>query len=78
MKIFVRSNYKAQWKGIVLRIEKRKRISDLYTVLILKDANGNTPRKRILSVLDSGWTEKVPEMETEHINKDWFKLEDKH
>lgn len=72
---FVESRYRARWSGVVLAEKKRKKYNPLYLILIVKDSSGNTPRKRILKILDSGWTVKIDEIDLTNINKDWFNLD---
>lgn len=71
---FVKSKYASPWIGIVLHKQPRVKYLDLYTILIVEDKSGNTPRKRIIKTLDEGWTEEVYSFDISHINKDWFKL----
>ena len=70
---FVKSKYASRWCGIVLDKKNRTKYNPLYLILILKDKNGNTPRKRILKRLDSSYTIEVGNIDLSNINKDWFK-----
>lgn len=69
---FVKSKYASPWVGIVLDKKHRTGINDLYTILIVEDRLGNTPRKRIIATLDSAWTQEINKFNISHINKDWF------
>lgn len=75
---FVKSNYKSAWKGIVLDIYTfehkcyRNTKYVVYKVLIVKDKNGNTPRKKIIKRLNRNWLEEIEPFDITHINKDWY------
>lgn len=71
---FVKSKYASPWIGIVLNEQPRVKYKSLFTILIIEDKSGNTPRKRIIKTLDEAWTEEVDNFDISHINKDWFKL----
>lgn len=72
---YVKSKFRASWTGVVIDIQKRRnRLNPLYTCVIIKDSNGNTPRKRIIRILDSSWLVEVEQFDISHINKDWLKL----
>ena len=51
----VKSHFRARWTGIIIDIEKRKNISDLATIKVILDRNGNKLRKPIIKTLDVGW-----------------------
>jgi hypothetical protein len=61
----VKSRYRAPWKGIVQKVEKRKRdgkvIGDLVTVLLTHDRHGKpfASNKRQTKVYDEHWFELV-------------------
>jgi hypothetical protein len=65
------SHFRSHWKGVILDIEKYPSTT-ICTVLIIKDRNGNTPRKRILRKLSIWWLTECEVIDTSHINKDWF------
>ncbi len=69
---FVKSTYASAWSGIVIDIKNRTGMSPLYLILILKDKNGRTPRKRMIKQLDSTWVIKIKKFDISHINKDWL------
>jgi len=75
---FVKSNYRSRWKGVVLKSINyklnfpRKCEGYVCTILILKDGNGNLPRRRIIRHLNQDWLSKTEPFNIEHINKDWF------
>ena len=70
---FVRSKFRAPWKGVVINIEKRSnKLSPLYTCLIIQCKNGKQPKKRIIRTLDSLWLEEIKPLNITNINKDWF------
>lgn len=52
---FVRSRYRAPWYGIVLNRQKRKGVSDLCTIRVLKDRRGNWVRKPWVTTLSDFW-----------------------
>jgi hypothetical protein len=70
---FVKSKFASRWTGIVLDIKERKGRNPVYLILIIKDKNGITPRKRILTVLDSYWTAEVNKFDLSFLNRDWLK-----
>ena len=70
---FVKSEYLSAWSGVVIDKKNRKGISPLYLILVLKDKNGNTPRKRMVKMLDSGWTVEIDKFDISNINEDWLK-----
>ena len=65
--LFVKSHYKAQWKGVIESIEISKgcknRAHKLCSVLILRDRCGKPLRKRVLMDLDSYWLEVIEPFE---------------
>lgn len=69
---FVKSKYASAWSGVVIDKKHRTGINDLYLILVLKDKNGNTPRKRIIKTLDASWTIEIDKFDITHINKDWL------
>jgi hypothetical protein len=71
---FVKSKYKSPWVGVIIDKKHRTGMNDLYLILVLKDRNGNIPRKRMLKTLDSFWITEVDSFDISNINKDWFKL----
>lgn len=70
---FVKSKYSSAWSGVVIDKKNRTGINPLYLILVLKDKNGNTPRKRILKILDSSWTIEIDKFDISNINQDWLK-----
>ena len=71
---FVRSRYLSPWSGVVIGRKNRGGDSNpLYLILILKDRKGNTPRKRIIKILDSFWTVEIDKFDISNINQDWLK-----
>jgi hypothetical protein len=64
----VKSRFKAPWKGIVQKVEKRKIqgkfIGDLVTVLLTHDRHGKpfAPNKRQTKTYDEYWFELVERM----------------
>lgn len=73
---FVKSHYQSRWTGVVLDSKRRHKMEPLILVLVVKDANGNTPKKRIVKILSEYWTNPAPAQDISHINKDWFNLKD--
>lgn len=67
------SHFRSRWRGVILDIEKYQSTT-ICTVLVIKDRNGNTPRKRILRKLSIWWLTECEDLDTSHINKDWFVL----
>lgn len=70
---FVKSKYSSAWSGVVIDKKNRTGINPLYLILVLKDKNGNTPRKRIVKTLDSAWTIEIDKFDISNINEDWLK-----
>jgi len=70
---FVKSKYSSHWSGVVIDKKKRTGINPLYLILVLKDKNGNIPRKRIIKTLDSSWTIEIDKFDISNINQDWLK-----
>lgn len=70
---FVKSKYASAWSGVVVDKKHRTGYNDLYMILVLKDKNGNIPRKRIIKTLDSAWTIEIDKFDISNINEDWFK-----
>lgn len=70
---FVKSKYSSAWSGVVIDKKNRTGINPLYLILVLKDKNGNTPRKRIVKTLDSAWTIEIDKFDIANINEDWLK-----
>ena len=70
---FVKSKYSSAWSGVVIDKKNRTGINPLYLILVLKDKNGNTPRKRIVKTLDSSWTVEIDKFDISNINEDWLK-----
>jgi hypothetical protein len=70
---FVKSKYKSRWKGVIIDKQHRTGFDDLYLVLVLKDKNGNVPRKRTIKRIADNWTEEINKFDISNINKDWFK-----
>ena len=70
---FVKSKYLSPWSGVVIDKKNRTGINPLYLILVLKDKNGNIPRKRIIKTLDSDWTIEIEKFDISNINRDWFK-----
>jgi hypothetical protein len=70
---FVKSKYSSAWSGVVIDKKNRTGMNPLYLILVLKDKNGNTPRKRIIKTLDSAWTIEIDKFDISYINQDWFK-----
>ena len=70
---FVKSKYSSPWSGVVIDKKNRTGINPLYLILVLKDKNGNTPRKRIVKTLDSSWTVEIDKFDISNINEDWLK-----
>lgn len=70
---FVNSTYRGRWSGIILKITERSEYEDLAMVLLLKDRNGNTPRKRVIKTLSVGWLTKIKPFDITNINPDWYK-----
>jgi hypothetical protein len=74
---FVRSHYRAPWKGVVLTREKRTRggrfgrIDDLLTVLVLVDRHGNPMRKRHVATLSASWTTPCDAFDVSWVPKNW-------
>lgn len=62
------SAFTSNWCGLVLHTHK-----DYNLILVLKDKNGNTPRKRITKIAHTLLLEEIPSFDISHINKDWFK-----
>jgi hypothetical protein len=70
---FVKSKFRSPWKGVVIDIVKRRnKLNPLYICLIVKDRNGNIPRKRILKTLDSDWLIEISSFDITNINNEWF------
>ena len=69
---FVKSHYSARWKGVVIDKKNRTGYSPLYLILVLKDSNGNIPRKRMVKILDSGWTTEINRINLDGVNTRWF------
>ena len=77
---FVISLYGSRWKGLVLDtysiqtsfLKKYKGIG--YRVLILKDKNGNTSRKRIIKSMNKDWFKEITPFSISNINPDWLKM----
>lgn len=56
----VRSNFRARWIGKIIFLSSRPTGSlDLATVIVFLDRNGRPLRKPITKVIDTGWLEKV-------------------
>lgn len=54
------SNFRARWTGKIIFLSSRPTGSlDLATVLVFLDRNGRPLRKPITKVIDTGWLEKV-------------------
>lgn len=70
---FVKSKYSSAWSGVVIDKKNRTGTTPLYLILVLKDKNGNTPRKRIVKTLDSAWTIEIDKFDISNINEDWLK-----
>jgi len=70
---FVKSKYSSGWSGVVIDKKNRTGINPLYLIIVLKDKNGNTPRKRIIKILDSAWTIEIAKFDISNINQDWLK-----
>lgn len=51
----VKSLYKKHWKGVVVRITKRKGQSDLAVVAVTHDKNGNEINKPYCNEIDVAW-----------------------
>ena len=69
---FVRSRYSSPWIGVVVD-EINRTNSKLYVMVVVKDRNGNKPRKRMVKYLDSRWTVDIDKFDISNLNKDWFK-----
>ena len=65
--VFVRSHYKASWRGVIESIEVskgyKKKSHKLCTVLILRDRCGKPLRKRLTMAIDSEWLEIIEPFE---------------
>ncbi len=73
---FVQSRYKSRWTGIILHeipVISKEREYNSAVVLVVKCANGEKPRKRILKVYSTYWLNTVKHTDISWINKDWFK-----
>jgi hypothetical protein len=57
---FVKSHYRRAWTGIVIDRRKRHGQGDLLLILVVRDRNGNVPRKRLIKILDEAWITYVP------------------
>jgi hypothetical protein len=57
----VKSHYRAGWVGVVMDLEKRGKFSDLATIKVLSDRNGNELRKPMIKTLDVGWLTAIKE-----------------
>lgn len=73
---FVKSHFRASWKGIVTSFEIQKgsgkKSSKLCTILILKDRNGNEMKKKDVKVLCNAWLEVIDEVEMTEKQINWI------
>lgn len=60
---FVKSNFRSRWTGIVISEEivkgSGKKANKICEVLVLRDKNGNTLRKRLIKHLNADWLEET-------------------
>lgn len=73
---FVKSNFRAGWKGIVTSFEVQsdsgKHSNKICEVLLLKDRNGKNIEKRKTMFLSDGWLEIVDEFQLNEKQIDWI------
>lgn len=73
---FVKSTYGRRWTGVVLedKIERSDGKRCLTRALIVKNAYGGRPKRRVLVCRHEDWFEDTEPFDISYINKDWFKL----
>lgn len=70
---FFQSHYRAQWIGVLLNWKDRGReTAPLCTLLIVRESNGNRPRRKIIKVLDRGWLKPHVPVDIAWVNPFWF------
>ena len=53
-------------------------MGDLLLILVVRDRNGNVPRKRMIKILDEAWITYVPAVDITDTNPHWFFINDQH
>jgi hypothetical protein len=66
------SKYRARWIGVILEIVKRKDMSDLCIVLIVRNSKGGIPNNMMLATIDTDWLVENNVVDCSMINKEWF------
>lgn len=83
--VFVRSNYRAPWTGVIIgRIQRKPltlngttyKLNDLCQVLVIIDRHGNRMTRRVVCVLDAGYLVEVDGLDLSQVNPDWLKCRD--
>jgi hypothetical protein len=78
---YVKSIYKAGWKGVVIEEIKRGKYFDsrktwkmnpLYKVVMILTASNNKPIRRYVVIRDSAWFKEIQPFDISWVNKDWF------
>lgn len=73
---FVKSNFRAGWKGIVTSFEVQsgsgKNSNKICEVLLLKDRNGKNIEKRKTMSLSDGWLEIIDGFQLNEKQIDWI------
>lgn len=71
----VQSHFRAGWVGIIWDRVHRHGMDDLLFIIVISDACGNVPRKRILKIIDASWVHPYKtDLKGKFINIDWIKM----